>query len=278
MRWKESYTLLLFVAPAVFYILIFSVIPTAQAVYGSFQSRLGVFTLSNYQGLVFFHLSNAIINTIIISFGALGVQFVLAFIFASVMKTQFRGNRAFTVLAIIPWGVATVVAAFSFSNIFNPFTPLGGYANSFLHLLGIPAVNWYSSYYLKVLVLIISDSWKNTPIVALILLAGMTGISPELYQAASVDGAGRVRRFLYITLPNVRNFVIIALVIRGISEFNIFALPLVLVGTKPVLLTTLTYNLYSTASGLGESYASATILLAFILAFALVALRLRRSS
>lgn len=277
MRWKESYTSFLFVVPAVVYIAVFSIIPTVQAVYGSFQSRLGAFTLSNYQGLAFFGAGAATVNTIVISFGALGLQFVLGFIFASIMKAQFRGTRPFTVVAIIPWGIATVVAAFSFANIFNPFAPLGGYSNSLLHILGLPAVNWYSSYPLKVLVLIISDSWKNTPIVALILLAGMTGISPELYQAASVDGAGRVRRFLYITLPNVRNFIVIALVIRGISEFNIFALPLILVGTNPALLTTLTYNLYSTGSGLGESYASATILLSMILVFAIIALRLRRS-
>ena len=277
MRWKESYTSFIFVVPAVVYVAVFSVVPTIQAVYGSFESRLGALTLANYQGLIFFGLQGAVVNTLVISFGALALQFVLAFIFASIMKTQFRGNRVFTVLTIIPWGVATVVAAFAFANIFNPFSPLGGYSNSLLSFLGIPAVNWYSSYPLKVLVLVISDSWKNTPIVALILLAGMTGISPELYQAASVDGAGRVNRFLRITLPNLRNFIIIALVIRGISEFNIFALPLILVGTNPALLTTMTYNLYSTSSGLGESYASSTILLTFILIFALIALRLRRS-
>ena len=276
MRWKESYTSLLFILPAVVYIAFFSIVPTVQAVYGSFQSRLGALTLANFQSLFFLGAGDAVVNTLVISFGALALQFVLAFIFASIMKTQFRGNRPFTVLTIIPWGIATVVAAFSFANIFNPFDPLGGYSNSFLHLLGVSPVNWYSSYALEVFVLVVSDSWKNTPIVALILLAGMTGISEEIYQAAAVDGAGRVRRFLFITLPNLRNFIIIALVIRGISEFNIFALPLVLVGTNPPLLTTLTYSLY-TSNIPGEAYAASTNLLAFILAFALVALRLRRS-
>ena len=278
MRWKESYSSFLIVLPAVAYVAVFSLVPTIQAVYDSFLSRLGAFTLANYQGLLYFGLTDAIVNTIVISFGALALQFVLAFIFASIMRTQFRGNKTFTVLTIFPWGVATVVAAFAFSNIFNPYSPAGGYSNSFLSLFGLPAVNWYSSYNLKVLVLVISDSWKNTPIVALILLAGMTGISPELYQAASVHGAGSVNRFLHVTLPNLRNFIIIALVIRGIREFNIFALPLVLVGTRPALLTTLTYNLYSTSGGLGQSYASATILLTFILVFAIIALRLRRST
>lgn len=274
MRWKESYASLLFVAPAVIYVAIFSVIPTIQAVYGSFQTNIIHWTLFNYQALAYFRLSNAIVNTFIISLGALGLQFVLGFVIASIMSSQFRGHRLFSVIALLPWGVATVVAAFSFSNI---FMATGGYANSFLRLFGVAPVNWFGSFPSQVFVLIVSDSWKNTPIVALIILAGMSSISPELYQAASVDGAGRVNRFFHITLPNLRNFIVIALVIRGISEFNIFALPLALVGTNPPLLTTLTYSVYENTTIYGEAYAAATILLAFVLAFAVFVMRLRRS-
>jgi trehalose transport system permease protein len=275
LRWKESYTSLLFILPAILYIAYFSVLPTITAVYQSFQTPMQSWTMTNYQGLQFFGLGDAVINTVIVSLGALAFQFVLAFIVAGIMTKEFRGKKVFTTIFIVPWGVATVVAAFSFSNI---FATSGGYMNSFLQLLGIQPVNWYSSYGLKVLVLVVSDAWKNTPIVAMILFAGMTEISEQIYQAAAVDGAGRIRRFLYVTLPNLRNFMIIALVIRGISEFNIFALPLILVGYNPVLLTTLTYQFYSTTASVYYSYAASTVLLAFVLAFALVAVRLRRSA
>lgn len=274
MRWKESYTSLLFILPAVAYIAYFSIIPSITAVYQSFQTPIKSWVLSNYQGLQFFGLGSAIVNTIVVSFGALAFQFFLAFIVSSILTKEFKGKKAFMTLFIIPWGVATVVAGFSFSNIFQVS---GGYMNSFLALLGIHSFNWYSTYASRVFVLIISDAWKNTPIVALILLAGMSGIHDEVYQAASVDGAGPVRRFFYITVPNLRNFIIIALVIRGISEFNIFALPLILVGYRPVLLTTLTYQFFS-GSSIYYSYAAATILLAFILVFALVAIKLRSST
>jgi trehalose transport system permease protein len=275
LRWKESYTSLLFVLPAIIYIAYFSVIPTLTAVYESFQTPMRSWVLTNYQGLEFFGLGNAIINTVVVSLGALAFQFLLAFIVAGILTKQFRGKKVFTTIFIVPWGVATVVAAFSFANI---FTTSGGYMNSFLQLLGMQPVNWYSSYALKVVVLIVSDAWKNTPIVALILLAGMTGISEQIYQAAAVDGAGPARRFLFVTLPNLRNFIIIALIIRGISEFNIFALPLILVGYNPVLLTTLTYQFYSTTSSAFYSYAASTVLLAFVLAFALIAVRFRKSA
>jgi trehalose transport system permease protein len=275
LRWKESYTSFLFVLPALAYILYFSIAPTVSAVYGSFQTPLKSWVLSNYQGLQYFGLQDAIINTLVISFGALAFQFLLAFVVAGVLTKEFRGKRVFTTIFIIPWGVATVVAAYSFSNIFQT---TGGYMNSFLQILGVHSVNWFGGYWSDVFVLIVSDSWKNTPIVALILLAGMAGISEEIYQAASVDGAGPVKRFVYVTLPNVRNFILIALVIRGISEFNIFALPLVLVGYNPVLLTTLAYEFYSSTASVYYSYAASTILLALVLVFAFIALRFRRSA
>ena len=118
----------------------------------------------------------------------------------------------------------------------------------------------------------ISDSWKNTPLVTLILLSGMLSIPKELYYAAALDGAGPFRRFIHITLPNLKKFIAIALIIRGVSEFNIFALPLIIVGFHPLLLTTLAYELYSTTT-INLSAAAAVILLVFI--SALIAINIK---
>lgn len=274
MRWKESYASLLFVLPAAIYLAYFSVDPTITAVYDSFQTHGASWVLTNFQETEFLGLASSTVNTLVFTSAALAFQFALAFIVASVLMREFRGKKVFTTIFMVPWGVATVVVGFSFSNIFGI---TGGYLNSILALFGAHQVNWYASYASELFVVVVSDAWKNTPIIALILLAGMSGISEEIYQAAAVDGAGPARRFLYVTLPNLRNFIIIALVIRGVSEFNIFALPLILVSYHPPLLTTLAYELWGTGS-YGESYAVATVLLAFVLAFALVAVKLRRST
>jgi ABC-type sugar transport system permease subunit len=101
--------------------------------------------------------------------------------------------------------------------------------------------------------------------VTLILLAGMTTISPDLYSQAMVDGANVIQRFFRITLPNMAGFIAIALMIRGISEFNIFAMALLLFPYQ--LLTTMTYSLYDTVNA-HPAYAGATILLGFVLIFA----------
>lgn len=203
----------------------------------------------------------------------MAIEFTFGFIIASLLSKTFRGRSIFSTIYILPFGIATVVSAYTFSLI---FPAVGGYANSLLSIFGIHAINWYSNAYMTLFTTMLADSWKTTPIVALILLAGMSQIPPELYNAAKVDGAGPIKRFFSITLPNMTDFVTIALIIRGIAEFNIFALPLILFGYSPALLTTLTYNFYSTTSTLYYSLASATILFAFAMGFALIVVFRRR--
>ncbi|MEM3851617.1 MAG: sugar ABC transporter permease [Methanomassiliicoccales archaeon] len=266
LRWKESYTNILLILPALVYVAALSFYPSIDAVYLSFQTPSRHFVLTNYKELVTFGVYSAIYNTIIVTICALALQFFIAMVIASLLTRQFRGRQVFQVCVLIPYSVATIVTVYAFSNIFT--TP-GGYADAVLHLFGLKAVGWtvYHNYWLNVLSLIIADSWKNTPIVALILTAGMATIPPEIYAAARVDGAGPFARFFHITMPNLASYIAIALVIRGISEFNIFAMALVLF--PHVLLTTLAFGLY-TSSFVGLSFSAAVVLLGFVLVFATI--------
>ena len=269
---KERLTYFSFVVPAIVYVVVFSFLPAADVVWQSFHNpTTGQFTLSNFQALTFFGLTNAIIDTVIVTVGALGLQLVLGMAVAALIVSRVRGARLLYVFALIPYGVATVVNAVTFSFIFQP---TGGFANGILKALGLPTVNWYSSTPMELLLVIIADSWRNFPVFMLLMIAGYASIPKELYEAAMVDGAGIVRRFFTITLPNLRKYIAIALIIRGISEFNIFALPLILIGYNPPLLTTLTYEFYSTTVTKYYSYAAATVLLAFVLAFIVIVLKL----
>jgi trehalose transport system permease protein len=272
MKWTEQHTSLLFILPALVYVAYFSFYPALSAVYLSFQTPRQQFVLTNYEALFYYGLTKATINTVILTGGALLVQFVLGFVVASILARELKGKRLLSTVFILPMGVATVVAAVTFAFIFRS---VGGFANGALHFFNLPDVNWYASNNMSLLTVVMADSWKNTPIVALILLAGMRAIPQEIYNSAAIDGAGTVRKFLYITLPNMRNFIAIALIIRGVSEFNIFALPLILVGTSQMpLLTTLTYQFYSTSPTIYYSLAAATVLLAFVMAFVLAVVKL----
>lgn len=261
-KWKDSWTAYLLILPAVIYVLYLAFYPALESVYGSFTNLHGQYTLFNYNFVVSNFGISPIYNTFVVTASALLLQFIFALIIATLLSKPFKGKGAFSALFLIPFGVATIVAGVIFHNMFSTY---GGYVNSFLRLIGVSPVNWTGSYYTSTFVLIIADSWKSTPIVTLILLAGMTSISPDLYSQAMVDGAGVFQRFFRITLPNLKGFIAIALMIRGISEFNIFAMALLLYPYQ--LLTTMTYSLYDTINA-HPAYAGGTILLAFVLIFA----------
>ncbi|WP_225905716.1 carbohydrate ABC transporter permease [Stygiolobus caldivivus] len=272
MTGKGNLSFFAFVLPAVIYVTVFSFYPAAEVVWLSFHSPINnSFTLSNFKSLVYFGLPSAIVNTAVVTAGALAIQLFLGMAIASLIVSKVRGARLLYILALIPYGIATVVNAVDFSFIFQS---TGGFANGVLKFLGLPTINWYATTPLELLIIIIADSWRNFPVFMLLMLAGYSSIPRELYEAAAVDGAGIVRRFFEITLPNLKKYIAIALIIRGISEFNIFALPLILVGYSPPLLTTLTYEFYSTTITQYYSYAAATILLAFITIFIVIVLKL----
>lgn len=260
-RFRDVGVPLLFLLPALVYVLYFAFYPSAEVIYLSFQTPFQHGVLTNYVELQDLGLVTAIEDTVIVTMGALAIQLVLGMAIATILTKEFRGKGIFASLAILPIGIATVVGAFAFTLI---FPSVGGYANSALVGVGLPSVDWLHPNGRALLTIMLADSWKNTPLVTLILLAGLTTIPRNLYEAAAIDGAGAVRRLFYVTLPNLRRFIAIALIIRGISEFNIFALPLILVGNNPPLLTVLVYNLYSTTPTIYQSAAAASVLLGFV--------------
>ncbi|BCU67719.1 sugar ABC transporter permease [Sulfolobales archaeon HS-7] len=268
---KGNYVNYFFVLPAILYVIVLVFLPTVEVVYLSFTNPHGKFTLSNYEALPYFGLTHSIIDTAIVVTGALVLQLIIGLGVASLLTRAFYGKKALYVLSIIPLGIATVVAAVDFHYIFSP---VGGFANSILKGIGVTPINWYSNQYLEMLTVIIADSWRNSPIFTLLMIAGYSSIPRDLYNAAAIDGAGIVRRFFNVTLPNIKRYIVIALIIRGVSEFNIFALPLIMIGYNPPLLTTLTYEFYSTTVTLYYSYAAATVLLAFIIGFIIIVLKI----
>ncbi|MGP6238815.1 ABC transporter permease subunit [Cuniculiplasma sp. SKW4] len=269
-RFKRELTYFLFALPALIYVVGLSIIPAITVVYDSFIGKSG-FTLQNYEVLPQYSLYSAIENTLIVSLGALLIQITIALAIAMVLVKPLKGKNIFSSIIIIPLGISTIVSAYVFSIIFQA---VGGYANSALVGLGLKPVDWFATDLSSLGVVMFSDFWKNTPLVALILYGGLSSISPSLYEAAAVDGAGAFRRFIHITLPNLAPIISIALLVRGVSEFNIFALPLVIVGYHPPILNTLIFENYSSITTRNISYAAATILLAIIMVYSIIVVRL----
>jgi ABC-type sugar transport system permease subunit len=270
MQRHRNYKYIIYVLPALVYVAVLSFFPAASVVFYSFRSTKGGYSLSNYHAIYKAGLMVSLGDTLLVSFGALLIQLFFAILIANILIKSLKGNKLFSTIFIIPYGISTVVSAFIFSLIFSP---VGGFANSTLYSLGIHSIDWYSNRYSSMGIVMFADFWKNTPLVALILLGGMSTIPPRLYEAASVDGAGSLRRFIHITLPNLAPFIAIALLIRGVSEFNIFALPLILIGYSPSLINTLVYEYFLYSSTTYYSYAAASVLLAIIVVFAFIVIK-----
>ena len=267
---KKNLYYLLFALPVLIYVIGLAIIPAITVVYDSFIGRNG-YTLANYMALPSYGLYGALINTMMVSVGALLIQLGIALAIAMVLIRPFKGKKAFSTLVIMPLGISTVVSAFVFSIIFQA---VGGYANSALVSIGLKPIDWFNTNSSSLGVVMFSDFWKNTPLVALILYGGLSSLPPTLYEAASVDGAGAFNRFIHITLPNIAPIMSIALLVRGVSEFNIFALPLVIVGYHPLILNTLIFENYSSLQTRNISYAAATLLLAIIMIYSIIVVRL----
>jgi len=268
-RHQDQLIPFLFVLPALAYVGYFAFLPTYQTIQYSFQTPILSFTYYNYQANVQSGLYSWISNTLWLTAGALALQFGLALGVASILNRGFRGKTIFATIAILPIGIATVVAGFTFNQIF-PGTG-AGYANSILAYFGIAPVYWLAHPWLALLVVIIADSWKNTSLVIIILVAGYATIPRTLYQAAAIDGAGALRQFVHVTLPGLRGFIVMALLIRGAQEVNIFQLAYIMISSYPQLLTVQIYLLWESSGGYPYiASAVSTVLLGIVTVFIVV--------
>ncbi len=177
-------------------------------------------------------ISQILLNTLVWVVGTLVVRFVLGFVAAIAMDGRSRGILVLRVLALIPWTVPSVVAANLWRWLFQ--TDFGIVNEILRGLFGSHvAVNWLGSANTALLSVLIAYSWAGYPFVMIMLLAGMQGISVDLYDAAKIDGASSAQTFFYVTLPSLRTIIVILVVLEIIDGFNSFDLLFVLTAGGP---------------------------------------------
>ena len=172
--------------------------------------------------------------------GSVALQFFVGMVLAVVLNQQMSGSNVFRALFIIPWTVSAVIAAFSFKFIFNDSF---GIMNFGLGQMGLNPVPWLSDPGAVVWTLVIVNMWHGTPFTVIFLTAGLFSINPVLYEAARIDGATKIKSFLYITLPLLRPFIIINLILITVWSVNFFDLILVMTNGGPLFSST-TSSLY----------------------------------
>jgi ABC-type sugar transport system permease subunit len=165
-------------------------------------------------------------NTSMYVLGAVTLEFVLGFGLALLLNRGGRGQGALRTSFLIPIVLTPVVAALIATYMLNVDFGIINY------LLG-RQVLWLGDPQWAMVSIILLDVWRTTPFVFLVLLAGLQSIPTERYEAAALDGAGRLAAFRYITVPHLRTLIMIVLIIRVMDVFREFDTPFVLTGGGP---------------------------------------------
>ncbi len=149
------------------------------------------------------------------------IELVLGIAIAVLLNTPFKGRTILRTLVLIPWALPITIDAIMWKWIFNPNY---GAWNSLLLQLGIISSYraWLSDPLSAMHVVILADVWKVTPLVILLSLAALQTIPHDLYEAAVIDGANRMRSFWHITLPLLAPTLMIVLLVRTMDAFKVF--------------------------------------------------------
>jgi multiple sugar transport system permease protein len=212
-------------APAVAAMLLVTLYPIAYAVVLSLQNvdlrfpdESGFVGLDNYAAVLSSDLWwSGVLFTSLVTIVSVAIELVLGMALALIMHRALFGRGLIRTSVLIPYGIVTVVAAFAW---FFAFDPNSGFVNTLPGIADDKA--WFGDKWSAFGVIILTEVWKTTPFMALLLLAGLATIDEGLYEAAKVDGASAVQRFVRITLPLLRPALLVALLFRTLDAFRVF--------------------------------------------------------
>ena len=193
------------------------------------------------------------------------LQLVLGLALALLVNQTFIGRGIARALVFSPWAVSGVLTTTIWMLLYNPSTGISRYlADAGIGSYGTSVLSDPDTVFWAA---VLAELWRGVPFFAILILADLQSIPKDLYEAASVDGAGRARRFFHIPLPHLKDAIILSTLLRGVWEFNNVDLLYTLTGGGPAGQTT-TLPLYVANTGIDGhdfGYASALTTVAFVI-------------
>jgi multiple sugar transport system permease protein len=211
-------------------------------------------------------------NTVLIMVVTVGVELVIGFAFAYVMWKIIFARGVIRTSILIPYGIITVVSAFAWQF---AFSLNNGFVNGWLPFVDSD-FNWFGQHWSAMTAIMVSEIWKTTPFMALLLLAGLSQISEDMVEAAKVDGASWWQRLYKVILPNMKAAIMVAVLFRALDAFRIFDNIYVMTrgaqDTESVSFLTYRQVIEQFELGLGSALSVLLFLSVLIIAFILVKL------
>jgi multiple sugar transport system permease protein len=273
-RW-EPYT---FVLPAVLFLVIFAIYPVLTMVVLSFEqvNLGGLLTgitpfagLQNYQQVISDSVfQHGVVRSLIFTAASVVFQFIIGFLLALLFNQRFPLSRLLRGLVMMGWVLPIVVNATIFKWMMQQDAGIINYVLVALHLAA-HAVPWLTDPRVALFSTIIANIWLGIPFYMAMLLAGLQGIPPTLYEAARVDGANGFQRVRYITVPCMRSPSLIVLMMGIIYTLNVFDLIYILTDGGPANATNVlpiyAYQQAFDYLNLGNGAAVTTLMFLFLL-------------
>lgn len=260
-------------APAVAVMLLVTAYPIGYAIWLSLQQydlrfpgRRSFVWFENYASVLTSDLWwQSLTTTAVVTVISVAIELVLGMAIALFLHRAIVGRGLVRAASLVPYGIITVVAALAWRFAFDPTT---GFVNG---LLGIEQ-GWFTERWSALFVVILTEVWKTTPFMSLLLLAGLTLVPQPLLNAARVDGAGWWQRFWRVRVPIMKSAILVALLFRTLDAFRVFDSVYVMTrgsqGTEVVSITG--YNTLITRLNLGLGSAVSVLIFACVIAIAVL--------
>jgi multiple sugar transport system permease protein len=268
---------MLLVLPAAALLCALTLYPVAYGVWISFFNKHSFFPESSFVGLANYsavfadeEFWRSLYLGLVYSLSTIALQLILGVAAALLLNEAFAGRGFVRAVAIFPYVVPTVVAVIVWKWLLNSQF---GLVN---HLLGVP-VSWMGRDWIMVSLILVSV-WQFFPFVLLAVLARLQTIPPELYEAAKVDGAGPISRFIHVTLPQLAGVLFVVVLLRSIWMFTKFDTPWLMIqggGAESYIRTLPIYTYLRTFGYYEAGRGSAMAVLMFLMLAAAAALYFR---
>lgn len=216
---------------------------------------------------------SSVSTTAIITVISVAVELVLGFGFAWVMYRILLGRSIIRTAILVPYGIVTVVSAFVWRYAFQLDS---GFVNQWF---GLDDFNWFGQRWSSLFVITLSEIWKTTPFISLLLLAGLVQVPEELQEAAKVDGATAWQRLRKVVLPNMKAAIMVAVLFRTLDAWRIFDNPFVMTGgaNNTETLSFLAYRQNVTLVNLGAGSAVSVLLFGTVVLIAFIFIKVFRT-
>ncbi|MFC7501343.1 carbohydrate ABC transporter permease [Nocardioides sp. GCM10030258] len=268
------------VAPAIVLMLVVTAFPMLRAIYlSTFDYALTApddrefVGLSNYltalSDPLFWQTTGVTVLYMVVT---VAVELVIGFIFAMVMHRVIFARGVIRTSILIPYGIITVVSGFAWQF---AFSFQNGFINGWLPFIG-DDFNWFGETTPAVVAIMVSEIWKTTPFMSLLLLAGLAQVSEDMLEAAKVDGATWTQRLTKVILPNMRAAIMVAVLFRALDAYrifdNIFVMTSGAVRTESISFLTYRQTIEQFQLGMGSALSVLLFLSVLLIAFGIVRL------